>query len=89
MTQEPPRAPPVAPRARMLTLLSLGFSVPMAIVIGAAAGWLADRWLGTAPWLFLVFLGFGIVAGLRNVVRAASAVAGDDPPGKDPGSEDS
>ena len=77
--------PPVAPRARMLTLLSLGFSVPMAIVIGGGAGWLLDRWLGTAPWLFLTFLGFGVVAGLRNVVRAASAVAGADPPAEDSG----
>ncbi len=80
--------PPVAPRARMLTLLSLGFSVPLAIVIGAGAGWLFDRWLGTAPWLFLVFLGFGIVAGLRNVVRAASSVAGTDPPPDNSGEED-
>lgn len=69
----------------MLTLLSLGLSVPLAIVMGAGAGWLADRWLGTAPWLFLVFLGFGIVAGLRNVVRAASAAAGSDPPAPDHG----
>ena len=81
--------PPVAPRARMLTLLSLGFSVPLAIVIGGAAGWFADRWLGTAPWLFLVFLGFGIAAGLRNVVRAASAVAGNGAPAEDSGDEDS
>lgn len=80
--------PPVAPRARLLTLLSLGFSVPMAIVLGGGAGWLLDRWLGTAPWLFLVFLGFGIVAGLRNVVRAASAVA-DDAPVEDSGEEGS
>ena len=80
--------PPVAPRARMLTLLSLGFSVPLAIVIGAGAGWLFDRWLGTAPWLFLVFLGFGIVAGLRNVVRAASSGAGTDPPPDNSGEED-
>ena len=80
--------PPVAPRARMLTLLSLGFSVPLAIVIGGGAGWLLDRWLGTEPWLFLVFLGFGIVAGLRNVVRAASVVAGDDAPAEDSGEGD-
>ena len=58
--------PPVAPRARLLTLLSLGFSVPMAIVIGGGSGWLLDRWLGTEPWLFLVFLAFGIVAGLQE-----------------------
>ena len=58
--------------------------MPFAVVIGAAVGWLLDRSLGTAPWLFLVFLGFGIVAGLRNVVRAASSSAWNDPPG--PGS---
>lgn len=81
--------PPVAPRARLLTLLSLGFSVPLAIVIGGGAGWLLDRWLGTDPWLFLVFLGFGIVAGLRNVVRAASAAAESDPPPEDTGGQDS
>lgn len=89
MTLDPPGSPdspagpdrpdlpdlPVAPRARMLTLLSLGFSVPFAIVIGGGAGWLLDRWLGTAPWLFLIFLAFGIVAGLRNVIRAASSAA--------------
>lgn len=80
--------PPVAPRARMLTLLSLGFSVPLAIVIGGGAGWLLDRRLGTEPWLFLVFLAFGIVAGLRNVVRAASAVAGDDAAAEDSGEGD-
>ena len=81
--------PPVAPRARLLTLLSLGFSVPLAIVIGGGAGWLLDRWLGTDPWLFLVFLGFGVVAGLRNVVRAASAVAESDPLPEDTGGQDS
>lgn len=81
--------PPVAPRARMLTLLSLGFSVPLAILIGGAAGWLVDRWLGTAPWLFLLFLGFGIAAGLRNVVRAAAAVAENDAPAEGPGVEGS
>ena len=81
--------PPVAPRARLLTLLSLGFSVPMAIVIGGGAGWLLDRWLGTAPWLCLGFRGFGLAAGLRNVVRAASAVADTDAPPEDSGGEGS
>ncbi len=71
--------PPIAPRARMLTLLSLGFSVPTAILMGGAGGFLLDRWLGTAPWLFLALLGCGIAAGLRNVIRAASAAAGADP----------
>lgn len=73
----------------MLTLLSLGFSVPVAVVGGGAIGFLLDRALGTLPWLSVLFLGFGVAAGIRNVVRAASAAApaakGDDPgPGADP-----
>lgn len=59
----------------MLTLLSLGFSVPVAVVGGGAVGFLLDRALGTLPWLSLLFLGFGVAAGIRNVVRAASAAA--------------
>ncbi len=58
-----------------MDLLSLGFSVPFAVVGGALIGWFLDRSLGTAPWLFLLFLGLGIVAGLRNVIRAASRAA--------------
>lgn len=32
-------------------------------------GILLDHWLGTKPWLTLVFLILGIVAGFTNVVR--------------------
>lgn len=59
----------------MLTLLSLGFSVPVAVVGGGAVGFLLDRALGTLPWLSVLFLGFGVAAGIRNVIRAASAAA--------------
>lgn len=73
----------------MLDLLSLGFSVPIATVGGGALGWFLDRRLDTGPWLFLIGLALGIAAGIRNVIRAASAFAEDgrsespqDPPGK-------
>lgn len=77
---QPGREPSVAPRARTMTLLSLGFSIPLAIVIGGAVGLLLDRWLGTSPWLFLLWVGLGIVAGLRGVIRAAVSASGSDPP---------
>lgn len=48
----------------------LGATVVMCVVIGLAAGYWADRWLGTAPWLLLVGLGFGIAAAVVNFVRA-------------------
>lgn len=38
-----------------------------ATFIGLAMGFYLDRWLGTAPWLTLIFLLFGIIAGFRNI----------------------
>lgn len=35
--------------------------------IGLAMGYFLDKWLGTSPWLTLIFLGFGIISGFRNV----------------------
>jgi len=35
--------------------------------IGLAMGYYLDKWLGTSPWLTLIFLGFGIASGFRNV----------------------
>ena len=36
---------------------------------GAALGFGLDRWLGTFPWLFLVFFMVGGAAGVLNVYR--------------------
>lgn len=43
-----------------------------AVVAGALIGWQADVWLGTKPWLLVVFLGLGVAAGFWNVFRLAS-----------------
>ena len=42
-----------------------------AILVGGGLGWLIDTWLGTQPWLMLVFLGIGVSAGTLNAYRAA------------------
>ena len=46
---------------------SMGISVVVAIAIGVWVGLSLDKWLGTAPWFFYIFLFFGIAAGFRNV----------------------
>ena len=47
---------------------SIGMSVSLSVVIGLAIGvWLDRHVFDTTPWLTLVFLGFGIVAGFRNI----------------------
>lgn len=49
------------------TLSTIGISVVIAIAIGVYVGLSLDKWLGTAPWFFFIFLFFGIVAGFRNI----------------------
>ena len=41
------------------------------VIVGGGLGWALDRQFGTAPWLLVVFVIMGFVAGLMNVVRAA------------------
>jgi len=48
-------------------LSSVGICMVASILIGMIMGYYLDRWLGTEPWLLLVFLGFGIVSGFRNI----------------------
>jgi ATP synthase protein I len=51
-------------------LSSIGFALVVATVIGLVGGYWLDRWLGTAPWLMLIGLGFGIAAGFVNLFRS-------------------
>ena len=42
---------------------------------GGIVGWLLDRWLGTKPWLMLVFLFLGFAVGVWNVIRISNQSA--------------
>ena len=53
---------------------SLGLSVALAIFIGLGIGVWLDRKFNTSPWLMLIFLLFGIIAGFRNIGRAIKRV---------------
>lgn len=53
--------------------LSAGFlSFVIAIGLGFWVGRWLDGWLHTSPWLSMLFLIFGVVAGVLNVVRTVS-----------------
>jgi ATP synthase protein I len=39
------------------------------IAVGALVGWGLDYWLGTSPWLFIVFFLLGTAAGMFTIVR--------------------
>lgn len=46
------------------------FEIAAATMVGGAIGWMLDGWLATDPWLFLLFLLFGIAAGYSNLLKA-------------------
>ena len=66
-------APPGEPSAwkALGELSSLGVAMVLATIIGLGGGYYADRWLGTSPWLTMIGLGFGIVAGFVMLFRSA------------------
>jgi len=53
---------------RSLTFLSsIGISMVAASFIGLFIGYYLDKWLGTSPWMTLVWLAIGIASGFRNI----------------------
>jgi ATP synthase protein I len=49
-----------------------GVEVVSALIVGVGLGFALDRWLGTWPWLFLLFFVLGSAAGVLNVYRLLS-----------------
>lgn len=49
----------------------MGVELVVATCLGGGLGYLADTKFGTAPWLSLVGVVFGIAAGIRNTLRLA------------------
>lgn len=50
----------------------VGVELVAALVVGVGIGLLLDGWLGTAPWLLVVFFLLGAAAGMLNVFRVMS-----------------
>ena len=46
---------------------SLGLVMALSIALGALIGNYLDNKLGTDPWLFFIFFGFGVAAAFRNL----------------------
>lgn len=53
-----------------LSASSVGLEMGLSVIIGLLLGYWLDRELGTSPWMMLLFLCFGLVAGFRGVLRA-------------------
>jgi ATP synthase protein I len=80
-------APQSVPEARGAALgkaLRLATELVAGVAVGGFIGWALDRLFGSAPFLLIVFLILGSVAGIMNVVRSAKAMQVDVKPDKAP-----
>ena len=57
---------------RAVTELVVGIAVCMGL------GWMVDKYFGTAPWVMLALMPFGIAAGVVNVMRLSTSKQAED-----------
>lgn len=52
----------------------VGVDLVSALAVGIGIGYGLDQWLGTKPWLLVLFFFLGAIAGVLNVYRALSGM---------------
>lgn len=52
--------------------MRIGIELVAGVGVGAGIGYLLDSWLGTGPWLLILFFFLGAAGGMMNVYRAAT-----------------
>ena len=57
---------------------TIGLEMVISVVIGILFGWWLDRLFNTKPWLTIVFMLFGIVAGFRSLFKLLKDIEKDD-----------
>jgi len=60
------------PGSAMGLAFRVGVELVAGVVVGAAIGYGLDQWLGTAPWMLILFFFLGAGGGMMNVYRAAT-----------------
>jgi ATP synthase protein I len=78
--QSSPGASTAADPSAMARGFRLSTELVAGVLVGAALGWLLDRWLGISPWGLIVFLLLGFAAGVLNVMRVAGVNTGSKAP---------
>jgi ATP synthase protein I len=74
--EDKPGPSPASNASAMARGFRLSTELVAGVLVGAALGWLLDRWLGISPWGLIVFLLLGFAAGVLNVMRAAGVNMG-------------
>lgn len=64
---------------RTLSFVStIGLVMALSICLGAFIGFFLDKKMGTGPWLFFLFLIFGIIAAFKNLFTMLKKLQGQD-----------
>jgi ATP synthase protein I len=50
-------------------LSSLALNLPVSIAVGLFFGYMLDKWLGTKPWMLIVWTLLGVASGLITLIR--------------------
>jgi ATP synthase protein I len=62
------------PTSGMGMAFSIAAHMVAGVGVGALVGYWLDRWLGTSPWLLIVFFFLGSAAGMLNVYRTVTGI---------------
>jgi ATP synthase protein I len=57
---------------QLMQASSIGINLVLSTFVGLAIGYGLDKLFNTSPWLTLIFLMLGIVAGFRELLRIAN-----------------
>lgn len=56
---------------QFLRASTVGLNIVIATLVGLGIGFYLDKYLGTRPWLTIIFLILGIAAGFSDLARLA------------------
>ena len=69
----------VAPKPQDAGLaMRMGLELVAGVMVGAGAGIVLDRWLGTKPWLLVICFFLGAAGGALNLYRVAQSQVSDE-----------
>jgi ATP synthase protein I len=54
---------------KLANISSLALMLPSSIAVGLFLGYWLDKWLGTKPWLMMIFTPLGVASGLFSLIR--------------------
>jgi ATP synthase protein I len=70
MTMTPPGEDKGKILRQIASYSTVGLEMGLSVAVGAILGYYLDKWLKTEPWLLIVFIIFGAIAGFRSLYRA-------------------